>query len=167
MLIRLAAPCTHESVVDGTGLRMVVWTQGCPHDCKGCHNPQTHDINGGFWVPVKRIIREFCSNERLFRMYHGITISGGEPFLQPEACAEIAKKIKNFGKSVWVYTGYTIEQLLAAKREDWLELLQYTDVLVDGPFIQEKRSLDLAFRGSSNQRIIPKQEFAKYARKTA
>ncbi|MDW7674439.1 MAG: anaerobic ribonucleoside-triphosphate reductase activating protein [Bacillota bacterium] len=150
MLIRLAAPCTQDSIVDGAGLRMVVWCQGCLHNCPGCHNPDTHNPKGGFPTTVSEIIQQFKANPLL----SGITLSGGDPFVQAKACAEIAKAVKALGKNVWTYTGYTYEQILASGRADWQELLSYTDVLVDGPYVEELRNLELDFRGSENQRLI-------------
>ena len=136
----------HDSIVDGPGLRFTLFVQGCSHHCKGCHNPQTHDPNGGRECTEQEIIEAMLSNPLL----DGLTLSGGEPFDQAESCAVIAKAAKEAGLSVWAYTGYTLEQLL--QRRD--ELLEYVDVLVDGPFMLEQRSLNLKWRGSRNQRII-------------
>ena len=136
----------HDSIVDGPGLRFTLFVQGCSHHCKGCHNPQTHDPNGGRECTEQEIIEAMLSNPLL----DGLTLSGGEPFDQAESCAVIAKAAKEAGLSVWAYTGYTLEQLL--QRRD--ELLEYVDVLVDGPFMLEQRSLNLKWRGSRNQRIL-------------
>ncbi len=154
MKIRLAAPCTQDSIVDGDGLRMVVWTQGCPHGCKGCHNPQTHSFTGGFTMEIAEIMAQFDANPLLA----GITLSGGDPFIQADQCIQLAKEVKLRGKNVWIYTGYTLEEIMASGRESWLELLMNADVLVDGPYIEELRNLELTFRGSENQRIIYVQE---------
>jgi anaerobic ribonucleoside-triphosphate reductase activating protein len=154
MEIRLAANCTQDSITDGPGLRMVVWAQGCFHNCAGCHNPGTHSLTGGFVAAVEDILVQFDANPLLA----GVTLSGGDPFVQAQACAEIAKGVKERGKNVWTYTGYTLEQILNSGRPDWLELLKYTDVLVDGPYQEELRSLELTFRGSENQRVIKVQE---------
>jgi len=135
-----------DSIVDGPGLRFTLFVQGCSHHCKGCHNPQTHDPNGGRECSEQEIIEAMLSNP----LTDGLTLSGGEPFDQAESCAVIAKAAKEAGLSVWAYTGYTLEQLL--QRRD--ELLKYVDVLVDGPFMLEQRSLALKWRGSRNQRII-------------
>lgn len=159
MKIRLAAPCTHDSIVDGSGVRMVVWTQGCLLNCPGCHNKQTHDIDGGYWAEVEDIIQEY---RKSCRLHSGITISGGEPFLQARACLELAKGIKSLGKSVWIYTGYTIEKILAEGKEDCLNLLHQVDVVVDGPFLINKKHLDLPYRGSSNQRMIEKSDIFSF-----
>ena len=137
-----------ESIVDGPGFRMAIFTQGCPHGCPGCHNPQTHDPEGGEWADTQSIIDEALDNELL----DGITLSGGEPFAQPEACVEIAKACKAAGLSVWSYSGYTYEVLLG--KPEWRALLETVDVLVDGPFILEQKSLDVKWRGSRNQRLI-------------
>lgn len=153
MKIRLASPITRDSIVDGPGLRAVLWTQGCIHNCKGCHNPQTHDLLGGFEIDTDEISKEI---ENL-KLHKGITLSGGEPFLQSEALIEIAKVCKTKGLDVWAYTGYTFEELIDKKNPSYfnnLNLLKHIDVLVDGKFIEDKRDISLIFRGSSNQRII-------------
>ena len=143
-----------ESIVDGPGYRMVIFVQGCPHKCVGCHNPGSHDFNGGFEMNIDEIESIFKRNKLL----SGITLSGGEPFCQAVQCAEIAKRAHNCGLDVWVYSGYTYEQLLDMSYSDHDSvikvLLDETDVLVDGPFVLEERSMDLLFKGSKNQRII-------------
>lgn len=148
MQIRLAAPLQVDSIVDGEGIRTVIWTQGCLHGCKGCHNPDTWSFKGGNLVDVLDIKKEIDS----LVGQDGITLSGGDPFYQPEACLEIAKHCKKNNLNVWCYTGFLYEDLL--KNNKSLELLKYIDVLVDGPFILHQRSLDLMFKGSANQRII-------------
>ena len=150
MKIRLASKIQMNSIVDGPGLRMVLWTQGCPHHCPQCHNPQTHHPMDGFEIDCKEIIQRI-QNKGIHR---GITFSGGEPFEQAKACVEIAKVAKKIGLNIWIYTGYTFEFLLRSKRKDWLEFLSYGDVLVDGPFEVKQKNLRLPFRGSENQRII-------------
>lgn len=151
MKIRIAG-LVPESVVDGPGIRFVVFVQGCPHGCPGCHNPETHNFSGGELKEEVEIVESF----RLHRLVSGITISGGEPFCQAQACACLAKQVKDLGKSVLVYSGFTFEQLteMAETREDVAKLLRSTDILVDGPYVNEQRNLNLAFRGSTNQRII-------------
>lgn len=139
-----------ESIVDGKGIRYTVFTQGCPHHCPGCHNPQTHDFEGGRWVTVEELFREFQKDPLL----KGITFSGGEPFCQPEPLAELAKLVHGAGKDVTVFTGWTYEQLLEKDEPAVSALLEETDVLVDGPFLEAQRNLELAFRGSENQRLI-------------
>ncbi|MDK2919743.1 MAG: anaerobic ribonucleoside-triphosphate reductase activating protein [Candidatus Petromonas sp.] len=162
MLIRLSHQITRDSIVDGPGLRGVIWTQGCRHKCKGCHNPSTHDFNGGFLMDTEDIIEELKS----LRLHRGITFSGGEPFEQPIACLEIAKSAKLMGLDIWCYTGYTFEELINKKGEKykkaWAEFLKYIDVLVDGPFVLEKKNLLLKFRGSENQRILDVKKSLKY-----
>ena len=153
MKLRISSPITFDSIVDGPGLRMVIWTQGCAHNCRECHNPHTHNIDGGYDVDSEDIIREIKS----LKLQRGVTLSGGEPFLQPETLEEIVREAKNNKLDVWAYTGFTIEQLLDKKNPLYfknLKLLRQIDVLVDGKFIVEKKDINLKFRGSSNQRII-------------
>lgn len=152
MNIRLASDLQPDSIVDGPGIRTVIWTQGCSHNCEGCQNPSTHDFNGGFSVNVEDVKKELDS----LLGQQGITLSGGDPMFQAKACAEIAKHAKEIGLNVWCYTGFTFEQAL--KNKDMLELLKYTDVLVDGKFDKSQFSLNLDFRGSRNQRIIDVQK---------
>ena len=145
-----------DSIVDGPGLRFVVFTQGCVHACPSCHNPETHDINGGTEKSVDEIITEMRNNP----LTDGLTLSGGEPFLQAEPCAVLADAAKANGLNIWVYSGWTYEELLEKSKtdEDIAALLRLTDVLVDGRFDETKRSLELRFRGSSNQRLIDLKE---------
>lgn len=149
--LRLAG-VIRESIVDGPGLRMTIFTQGCPHHCKGCHNPQTHDFNGGYISHPENILAAI-DKDKLLR---GVTFSGGEPFMQADALARLAKEIHKRGLDIVTYTGFTYEQLFESFEEypDRRELLEQTDYLIDGKFILEQRSLDLHFRGSANQRII-------------
>ncbi|NLY45698.1 MAG: anaerobic ribonucleoside-triphosphate reductase activating protein [Tissierella sp.] len=137
-----------ESIVDGPGIRLTVFTQGCSHNCTGCHNPGTHDYNGGVEIQINDIINMIEENPLL----DGITISGGEPFDQVGPCANLAKKVKKMGLNVVVYTGYNYEYLL--KNEKYKELLSETDILVDGKFDIKKMDLTVPFKGSTNQRII-------------
>ncbi len=148
-----------ESIVDGPGIRFTVFTQGCPHHCPGCHNPQTHDFAGGEWKDTDEIIAQFRQNPLL----KGITLSGGDPFVQPAACAELARAAHKAGKDVITYTGYTFEQLLSGIVPDAGLLLEETDILIDGRFEEEKKSLGLRFRGSSNQRAIDCKKSLKIA----
>lgn len=148
MRIRLAAYLQPDSIVDGEGVRTVLWTQGCPHACPGCHNPGTHDFDGGALVDVDEVIAEL----QKVKNQDGITLSGGDPVCQSDACYEISKAAHEMGLNVWCYTGFTYEQMLLnpkAKR-----LLEQIDVLVDGKFMLEEKSYDIYFRGSRNQRII-------------
>lgn len=141
-----------ESVVDGLGIRMTLFVQGCPHRCKGCHNAHTHDPEGGNEMTIEEIARMVIKNPLL----DGMTFSGGEPFMQPKPLAELASWLKSCGLNVWCYSGYTLEQLQERSKEDGdtARLLKLIDVLVDGPYIEEKKDLTLRFRGSSNQRVI-------------
>lgn len=142
------ASTTHDSIVDGPGLRYVVFTQGCPHRCPGCHNPDTHDSAGGKELPVEEVIRDMLSNP----LTDGVTLSGGEPFAQPDACAQIARAAHQAGLNVWCYSGWTLERLLDMPAA--APLLHEIDVLIDGPFLLEQRSLTLKWRGSRNQRVL-------------
>ncbi len=149
--IRLAG-VVRESIVDGPGLRFTVFCQGCPHGCEGCHNPATHDFDGGYDCEITKIIAAVDENPLL----DGVTFSGGEPMCQPEAFANLAREIKKRGLNIVTYTGFTYEKLQEMSKSDEAvgELLELTDLLIDGPFILEKRDLTLLFRGSGNQRII-------------
>lgn len=141
-----------ESIVDGPGFRYVIFTQGCPHHCPGCHNPQTHPFSGGTRADISAILREIREDPLL----QGVTFSGGEPFCQPEPLCEIARGVKAMGKDVTAYSGYTLEQLTEKGKEDpaVLELLRLCDLLIDGPYLEEQRDLTLLYRGSRNQRLI-------------
>lgn len=141
---------TGDSIVDGPGIRLTIFTQGCPHHCPGCHNPQTHDPDGGSWADTEDILAAMAENPLL----DGITLSGGDPFLQPAPCTLLAEGAHKLGLNVWTYTGYTWEDLWEEHDPKKLALLQETDVLVDGPFLLAERSLDLQFKGSKNQRTI-------------
>lgn len=149
MEIRLSG-VVNDSIVDGPGIRLTVFTQGCPHHCPDCHNPQTHDPQGGFIGDTDLILKALAENPLL----DGVTLSGGEPLDQPIACTHIAEGAKNLGLNVWVYTGYLLENLLIQRNPDVIRLLQQIDVLIDGPFLKDQRSLELLFCGSKNQRII-------------
>lgn len=156
MNIRLAADLQSDSIVDGEGIRTVIWTQGCPHNCFGCHNACTHDFNGGDLVSVEDV--KYALSK--LKVQDGITFSGGDPMCQPEACAELASFAKKLGMNIWCYTGYTYEQLitLSKSKKSIMDFLENIDVLVDGKFIMEEKSLDATFRGSKNQRIIDVKE---------
>lgn len=145
-----------ESIVDGPGIRLTVFVQGCPHHCLGCHNPETHDFDGGTIMPITTILDSIDENPLL----SGVTFSGGEPFGQVQPLLELAREVKKRSLHLTIFTGYLFENLLEkAKQEpNILELLSLTDLLVDGPFILSKKSLELQFRGSSNQRLIDVQK---------
>ncbi|WP_295634833.1 anaerobic ribonucleoside-triphosphate reductase activating protein, partial [uncultured Intestinimonas sp.] len=135
---------------DGPGLRLTVFTQGCPHRCPGCHNPETWDPAGGREVPLEELEALLAADPLL----QGLTLSGGEPFLQAGDCASLARRARRRGLDVWTYTGYRYKDLAEAGRADWEALLAATDVLVDGPFLQAQKSYAALFRGSDNQRLI-------------
>ena len=145
-----------ESFVDGPGIRMTIFTQGCHHHCPGCQNPQTHDFAGGHFIDIEEILAMIDENPLL----DGVTFSGGDPMEQSAALIPLAREIKERGMNLIIYTGYTYERLMELKdeRPDFFELLTFADILIDGPFVMAKRSLELKFRGSSNQRIIDVQE---------
>ena len=191
----------NDSIVDGPGMRFSVFVQGCSHHCPGCHNPESWAFDAGEEVAIDDVVERIFEN----KLVSGVTLSGGDPFEQPAACAEIARRVKAAGRNVWVYTGYLYEDLLqriaalpdgvavavgagadagagadiataaneAAKAPSVAErerleavrdLLAYADVLVDGPFVQAKRSLGLKYRGSSNQRLIDMNKTRKAGR---
>ncbi len=151
MLIRLAG-LVPESMVDGPGIRFTIFTQGCPHKCEGCHNPETHDFNSGRLADVDKIFSKIIVNP----LIKGVTFSGGEPFCQPEPLAYLAALLKEKGYHVMSYSGYTFEELMekGKSNEHIKNLLSRLDVLVDGRFILAERSLELRFRGSRNQRVL-------------
>ena len=138
-----------DSIVDGPGIRTCVFCQGCPHHCPGCHNPETWDFGCGTPMDEEDILSIVRSNP----LCRGVTFSGGEPFAQAEGFARLAKLLKEEGYEVASYSGYTFEQLLNGTPAQ-KALLQTLDVLIDGPFLPEERSLQLSFRGSRNQRIL-------------
>ena len=138
-----------DSIVDGPGIRTTIFSQGCPHHCPGCHNPETWAFGCGTEVPVEAIVDIVKSNP----LCRGVTFSGGEPFAQAEGYAKLAKLLKEAGYEVASYSGYTFEQLLRGTPAQ-RELLASIDVLIDGPFIQAEKSLEVPFRGSKNQRIL-------------
>lgn len=146
------AGLVEESVVDGPGMRFVIFTQGCEHHCEGCHNPQTHDPSGGETVTLDWL-KEQIDKQKLIR---GITFSGGEPFLQAAAMAELARYAKEKNLHTLAYTGYTFEELLRMSKteQDVADFLSQLDMLVDGPFILAQRDITLKFRGSKNQRLL-------------
>jgi len=151
-MIRLASELQTDSIVDGKGIRAVIWAQGCSHNCPGCHNQQTRDFKGGFSKNIEELKMEISALE----FQDGVTFSGGDPFFQPRQCAELAKHIKTLGMNVWCYTGFTFEELLkmSADDKDIKCFLENIDIMIDGRFIISKRTYSLSFRGSSNQRII-------------
>ena len=139
-----------DSIVDGPGLRTTVFFQGCAHKCKGCHNPETHSFSTANEMSVKEIVEKVMKNP----LCRGVTLSGGDPVYQAREAKELAKALKTKGYEVALYTGFTWEELVNEQDEDRLELLRNVDIIIDGRFEIEKRTLELKFRGSSNQRII-------------
>lgn len=143
-----------DTTVDGPGFRTSIYLAGCRHHCPGCHNPESWDENGGEEVSVDELMRVIVSDP-----FAHVTLSGGDPLLQAPACAELASRVKKeTDKTIWCYTGYTWERLMAEGDVHVMTLLQNIDVLVDGPFVQSLRNTDLLFRGSSNQRLIDVQK---------
>lgn len=151
MQIRLAG-IIKESVVDGPGIRMVIFAQGCHHKCPGCHNEKTQDLAAGYLTTVEEIIDQLPDNP----LISGVTFSGGEPFLQAGALAVIGHEVKKRNLSVVTFTGFVFEDLLEQSRtnHDIAALMAVTDILIDGPFLLSQRDISLAFRGSSNQRLL-------------
>lgn len=152
MQIKLAGPLQSDSIVDGEGIRTVIWTQGCSHNCKGCHNPETHDFNKGISVDVEDIKKQIMETQN----QDGVTLSGGDPLYQIDASLEIAKFCQEQDLNVWCYTGFTFEQLMdmSYRNQKIKDFLNNLDVLVDGKFEENKRSLNLHFKGSENQRVL-------------
>lgn len=149
------AGVVQESIVDGPGIRYTIFTQGCPFRCEGCQNPQAQSLNGGMEVKLSVLYKEIRQNP----LITGVTYSGGEPFIHTRPLIVLSKVLKEEGYNLWSYSGYTFDKLDG----DFMrhELLEYLDVVVDGPFVHKLYSLDLDFRGSSNQRIINVQETLK------
>lgn len=143
-----------DSIVDGPGVRYVVFAQGCNHHCKGCHNPQTWDFNKGKLVEVKELFDDIMKSVISKR----VTFSGGDPFYQVPAFVELAKMLNQEGFEIIAYTGFTFEELMSDLDNDYINLLEQIDYLIDGKFEEDKKSLSLKFMGSSNQRIIDVQK---------
>ena len=149
-MIRLSGPLEHDNIVNGDGLRAVVWTQGCPNHCPGCQNPETWDFESGMLVSVDELFERLAK----FRGQTGLTFCGGEPFVQPKACKELADRVrKELGWDVWSFSGFTYEQIKQAGGDAW-EFLKSLDALIDGPFILSQKDLTLKYRGSKNQRLL-------------
>ena len=153
------AGLVHDSIVDGPGLRFVVFVQGCTIRCYGCHNKNTWDISGGAEVSVDYIINDMLTNP----LTDGLTISGGEPFEQAADCIGLAAAARQNNLNVWIFSGKTFEELLkeADKKREVKELLALTNVLIDGRYIASERTLALKWRGSKNQRMIDVQKSLK------
>ena len=173
---------SHESFVDGPGIRVVVFVQGCESACEHCHNPQSWDVNGGEEYTVREVIKMVKDAAGASRHknhaaaglslpavtrgarkkdisphkkeFQGVTFSGGEPFLHAEALVKIGTAVKRLGLDVTVYTGHTYEELAACPDENTQALLALADYLIDGKYIHGLRDIGLKFRGSTNQRVI-------------
>lgn len=139
-----------DSIVDGPGLRYAVFVQGCSHGCPGCHNPESQPAEGGTETTLADLLADIRANG----LVHDVTLSGGEPFEQPEACAALAHELKRDGYGIWCYTGYLYDDLARRTDPAIVALLDAIDVLVDGPFVESRKSLELKWCGSSNQRLI-------------
>ncbi len=150
-IIRTAG-IVNDSIVDGPGIRLTLFVQGCPHKCEGCQNPHTHDFSGGSDMTLGDILDKITANPLL----DGVTFSGGEPFCQAHKLAELGREVRSIGLNIIAYTGYTYEYLMSNGNEEngYCELINVCDYIVDGPFIMSQRNLTLRFRGSENQRII-------------
>lgn len=159
MELRVAG-IVRESVVDGPGFRYVIFAQGCTHCCKGCHNPDTHALDGGYAADIEGLIEDIKQSKYI----DGVTFSGGEPFLQADAFLHIAQRLKETNMNIVCYTGFTFEELMDSKNESRKMLLGYIDMLIDGPYVEELKDLSLIFRGSRNQRIIDVQSSLKEQR---
>ena len=138
-----------DSIVDGPAIRTTIFSQGCPHHCPGCHNPETWAFGCGTQIPEEAVVEIVQSNP----LCRGVTFSGGEPFAQAGSFARLAALLKEKGYEIASYSGYTFEELLRGTPEQ-RELLAAIDILIDGPFVLAQKSLEIAFRGSRNQRIL-------------
>lgn len=157
MELRIAGTA-NDSIVDGPGIRFTIFTQGCPHHCPGCHNPQTHDFNGGKITDTAELLEKIKSNPLL----DGVTFSGGEPFCQAEVLAQLGAEIKKSGLNIITYTGFEFEYLYENRdKNGYGKLLEITDYLIDGKFIEAEKDWQIKFRGSRNQRYIDCQESLK------
>lgn len=139
-----------ESIVDGPGFRYVLFVQGCPHHCRGCHNPESWAFEGGEEMTAGEIFEEIKARPRL----RGVTFSGGEPFEQADALLGLARLVKSAGLTLMSYSGYTLEELEARHDAATDALLGLLDILVDGPYVEAERNLTLIYCGSENQRVI-------------
>lgn len=134
------------TTVDGPGFRTSIYFAGCRHECPGCHNPQSWDFNGGRETDIDGIMKIVIEED------FDVTLTGGDPMYQPEIVKELSRRVKEAGHSVWVYTGFTWEEIRNDRR--LMDALEYVEAIVDGPFIMSLRDTDLKFRGSSNQKIV-------------
>ena len=134
------------TTVDGPGFRTSIYFAGCRHECPGCHNPQSWDFNGGRETDIDDIMKIVIEED------FDVILTGGDPMYQPEIVKELSRRVKEAGHSVWVYTGFTWEEIQNDRR--LMDALEYVEAIVDGPFIMSLRDTDLKFRGSSNQKIV-------------
>lgn len=134
------------TTVDGPGFRTSIYFAGCRHECPGCHNPQSWDFNGGRETDIDDIMKIVIEED------FDVTLTGGDPMYQSEIVKELSRRVKEAGHSVWVYTGFTWEEIQNDRR--LMDALEYVEAIVDGPFIMSLRDTDLKFRGSSNQKIV-------------
>ena len=142
-------------MVDGVGLRTAIYTAGCSHNCPHCHNPQSHDFNGGKEYEVDDLVDIVLADE-----FSDLTLTGGDPMFQVDAVLELCKKVKERSKkSIWLYSGFTLDQIVQTRY--LARILPYVDVIVDGRYIHELRNTNLPFRGSENQRIIIVDKYLK------
>lgn len=148
MKIRLSS-FIHDSIVDGEGIRSVIFTQGCPHNCPGCHNQKSIPFDGGDLIDVSTVIEEVLKQD-----LKKVTFSGGEPFVQAEELYTIAKELKSRGYNLWSYTGFNFEVLMRHQDPYVKKLLSQLDILIDGRFYLKKKDLSILYRGSTNQRIL-------------
>lgn len=143
------------TTVDGPGFRTAIYLAGCTHACPGCHNPDSWDMNGGAAMTLEEIMHVVEEED------FDVTLTGGDPLMRPEETRELIEAIKATGHSVWLYTGYTWEEIAADRK--LLLAAEAADVVVEGPFILSLRDPDLIFRGSSNQRIMRRGPDGKFA----
>jgi len=146
--VNIAHIVPHSSVI-GPGCRFGLWVQGCPQRCQGCINPQMQPFEDKSWLSVEKLAEITVATNGIC----GLTISGGEPFVQAEALAKLCKKVRSEGLDVMVFTGFTLEQLQAGQVPYAENLLGETDLLVDGPYLRDLPS-NRPWRGSENQRLI-------------
>jgi anaerobic ribonucleoside-triphosphate reductase activating protein len=158
--LRLAG-IVEESITDGPGVRYVVFAQGCPHRCPGCHNPHTHDPAGGYETTTTELSAAFLKSAESNPLLRGVTLSGGEPFAQARGFAPFAAAVKDAGFDLWVYTGWRLEELAARDHPDEFALLRMADTLVDGRFEIAGRTLEIPFVGSANQRILSRENISR------
>lgn len=163
-MVRIAG-IEKDSTVDGEGWRLAIFFQGCKHECIGCQNPQTWDFSGGQEVSEEELLKLIDEAFDENPILDGITLSGGDPFFQSDKLLKICKEQKSKGRNIWAYTGFIFDNFLNRSNsnvtDSMVELLNYIDVVVDGPFILNKKTIDIPYVGSSNQRLIDVQKTLK------